>query len=145
MRAGAGLLLLSMLLPGCGPEERALPMTVDAGCDAAATPCRAEAQGLSLRFRLVPPVRPLSRFEVELTAEGPSAAPIEGVEVRFEMADMDMGLNRYRLDARGEGRWTGVAMLPVCSSGRSDWLARVRIRQGRRTREAVFAFRVQGH
>lgn len=144
MRAGFAALLLSILLLGCGTEERVLPMTVEAGCDAAAGPCGAEGEDLSIRFRLGSPVRPLSRFDIELFAEGPSAGRIDRVEVWFEMADMDMGLNRYRLDARGKGRWTGVAMLPVCTSGRSDWLARVRIGQGRRTHEALFPFRAEG-
>jgi len=145
MRAGFAALLLSMLLLGCGAGERVLPMTVDADCDAAAGICSAQGEDLSVRFRLVPPVQPLSRFDIELVAEGASAGRIDRVEVWFEMADMDMGLNRYRLDARGNGRWTGVAMLPVCTSGRSDWVARVRVGQGRRTHEALFPFRAEGH
>ncbi|WP_297528568.1 hypothetical protein [Thiohalobacter sp.] len=144
MRAGLAAWLLSMLLFGCGTEARVLPMMVEAGCDAAAGPCGAEGEALSIRFRLGAPVRPLSRFDIELVAEGPSAGRIAQVEVWFEMADMDMGLNRYRLDARGKGRWTGAAMLPVCTSGRSDWRARVRVAEAQRTYEAVFPFRVKG-
>jgi hypothetical protein len=39
------------------------------------------------------------------------------------MQGMDMGSNRYQLLADGMGGWDGVITLPICSSGRTDWLA----------------------
>jgi hypothetical protein len=46
---------------------------------------------------------------------------------------MDMGLNRYQLITDGAGRWLAKVTLPVCSSGRGDWLAVVEVvTEGRR-------------
>ncbi len=70
-----------------------------------------------LRFSSVP--KPLVAFDVELYA--PAAAK---AFVRFQMAAMDMGFNRYDLTAGRGGLFEAKAvLLPVCTQGRSDWSA----------------------
>jgi len=65
-------------------------------------------------------------FRVELEVTGLPPAIVTEVVVSFAMAGMDMGLNRYRLDPGSEpGRWRGQVTLPICSSGRTDWLAQI--------------------
>ena len=39
------------------------------------------------------------------------------------MKGMDMGWNRYRLNKDAAGYWNAEVTLPVCVSGRSDWVA----------------------
>lgn len=41
----------------------------------------------------------------------------------FSMPDMDMGANRYRLIAEASAGWHADITLPICMSGRTDWLA----------------------
>lgn len=38
------------------------------------------------------------------------------------MVDMDMGVNRYRLEPAGAGVWQANVVLPVCVAGRSNWI-----------------------
>ncbi|CUA81565.1 MULTISPECIES: hypothetical protein [Gulbenkiania] len=55
-------------------------------------------------------------FEIVLTGAGGQAPSAE-----FSMQGMDMGFNRYRFVADGKV-WRARVTLPVCSTGRADWL-----------------------
>lgn len=44
------------------------------------------------------------------------------VQARFTMEGMDMGFNLYTLHADEEGVFRGRVTLPVCVSGRRDWV-----------------------
>jgi len=91
-----------------------------------------------IRLRLGPGVKAMQPFPVHV-----EVAEAAAVEVRFEMPGMNMGENRYRLRQTPAGSWEGRAVLPICLSGRSDWVARVELRDrdGHRY-EAVFPFRL---
>lgn len=54
-----------------------------------------------------------------LTVRAPDA---NQVHAEFVMQGMEMGLNRYRLVQSPSGEWQGRVTLPVCVSGRRDWL-----------------------
>ncbi len=51
----------------------------------------------------------------------------DAVTVSFSMQDMDMGANRYRLIADASTGWNADITLPICMSGRSDWVADVEL------------------
>ncbi len=51
-----------------------------------------------------------------------SGASARAVSVSLQMQGMDMGVNRYRLLRQADGEWRGTLTLPVCVSGRRDWL-----------------------
>ncbi len=38
------------------------------------------------------------------------------------MVGMDMGFNRYDLRPTADGAWAAKVTLPVCVSGRRDWI-----------------------
>jgi hypothetical protein len=61
----------------------------------------------------------LKPFNVSLS----SNAELDSVTVSLEMQGMDMGQNRYRMLKRADGSWQADITLPVCTSGRSDWVA----------------------
>ncbi len=90
--------------------------------------CEARTGGLGLRLRFEGPAAPLRRFRVRVEARGP-ARP-EAVSVRFEMPGMEMGQQPVALAPDGAGGWSGEAVLPVCATGRTDWVAVVRARAG---------------
>jgi hypothetical protein len=79
---------------------------------------------LAMGTRPVPMVKP---FMVEVTASG--FAP-QRVEVDFAGVDMNMGLNRPQLMARGNGLFTAEATLPVCITGAMDWQVTVLVEHG---------------
>lgn len=52
----------------------------------------------------------------------------EPIFVSFSMKDMDMGFNRYTLQAKGDGRWQADGVvLPVCVVARTDYLMDINI------------------
>jgi len=57
------------------------------------------------------------------------------------MRGMNMGSNLYRLQPDSEG-YAGRAVLPICTSGRSDWIAEVRIETPHKRYVAPFGFEV---
>ncbi|MCB5188540.1 hypothetical protein LG200_11080 [Methylobacillus caricis] len=46
----------------------------------------------------------------------------QAVLAKFDMRDMQMGLNQYRFVRQQDGDWLAKVTLPVCMSGQSDWL-----------------------
>jgi len=116
-----GLLILGCLaLVACtDPEDRSLQtLALDAGCDVRAA-CVGRAGDLRVSVRMAPHRSALKPFNVTLSSD----ARFESVIVSLEMQGMDMGQNRYRLLKADDGRWQADITLPVCTSGRSDWVA----------------------
>lgn len=94
---------------------------------------------LSMGTRPVPLVKP---FEVQVTTSGFSP---DRVEVDFAGIDMNMGLNRPQLVARGEGSYAAEVTLPVCITGQMDWQATVLIEKGSERVAIPFRFATGEH
>ena len=125
-----------------GRESPSSLPVIDLGstaCDAAQSSCLLSVQGRLLRLVLGPRVRPLERFKVRFSYEGIDERQVQSIEVAFRMRDMDMGRNVYRLQ-RVADAWQADVILPVCSSGRRDWLAEVRVRADGAEIIGVFTF-----
>lgn len=101
-----------LALTGC--ESRPVPV---APCAALSTGCSATVNGTTVRARTNRPPAVLQPFEIEVDA--PRARE---VHVSLDMQGMDMGPNRYRLERAANGKWHARVTLPVCVSGRQDWL-----------------------
>jgi hypothetical protein len=83
--------------------------------------CAAFGEDLELRLRFLDQPSAMKPVTLELD----SSLPISSASVDFEMVGMDMGMNRYRLESPDQRRFQAKVMLPVCVSGRRDWVARV--------------------
>lgn len=92
--------------------------------EAVAVPCADLAAGCafshhgapaSIRFSMQPV--PLEAFELRVTAQGAGK-----ISAEFQMVGMDMGFNRYDLRPAGDGIFASTVTLPVCVSGRRDWI-----------------------
>jgi hypothetical protein len=92
------------------------------GCDLQRQSCRTLLPGgASVVFSLSPQPVPLARpFQVEAQLAGLEA---EAMEIDFAGIDMNMGYNRSALVNQGKGRFVAEATLPVCVTGRMNWLA----------------------
>lgn len=121
-----------------------LPLQVEAGCESAKRSCRLLGEGVEFELSLGPLLRTMETFSITVRHVRGDVASNAQVDVQFQMRDMDMGLNHYRLIADVDEVWRGQAMLPVCSSGRSDWLAQVTITTDGETWQAVVPFVVGG-
>jgi hypothetical protein len=69
----------------------------------------------SVRF-LNQPVA-LEAFDLRVTA-----ANARKISAQFQMVSMDMGFNRYDLRPGKPGEFTARITLPICVSGRRDWM-----------------------
>ncbi|MFO8156447.1 MAG: hypothetical protein ACQERR_01095 [Pseudomonadota bacterium] len=131
---GAGYILLDQRAPD--PEARADVAVTD--CRPTPGPCAAEVHGGRVRLSMAENIRELDQFPLEVAVDGFTG--VERVVVRFDMAGMDMGLNRYRLESDDRGNWRGEAMLPVCTADRVDWWATVAVEHAGGVTRAAFLF-----
>jgi hypothetical protein len=69
----------------------------------------------SVRFSAQPTT--LEAFELNVRAAGANR-----ISAEFQMVGMDMGFNRYDLRPTADGAWAAKVTLPVCVSGRHDWI-----------------------
>jgi hypothetical protein len=72
----------------------------------------------SVRFSMLP--APLEAFELTVTTAGATR-----ISAEFQMVGMDMGFNRYDLRQAGSTAFAAKVTLPVCVSGRRDWVLRL--------------------
>ena len=82
------------------------------------------SQTLQVKFSTAP--NALKPFDLEVTA--PAA---RGIHASLTMPGMEMGPNRYRLIAAGTGVWRAQVMLPVCVTGRRDWVLLLEVDRAR--------------
>jgi len=100
--------------PACNLQRQACTVTLPSG----------GTVELAMGTRPIPMVKP---FEVQVTTSGFSPGR---VEVDFAGIEMNMGLNRPELAARGNGRFAAQVTLPVCITGAMDWQVTVLIENG---------------
>jgi len=79
--------------------------------------CAFSHGGATVSARFSKPPAPLEAFELSVSAPGASR-----ISAEFQMVGMDMGFNRYDLRPAGNGAFASNVTLPVCVSGRRDWM-----------------------
>jgi len=138
----AGIYIGQRNQPTLGPEVALLYVA----SDCRVTEARCEAGGRTALVSMVfeGPVTPMATFGIDVGVSGIAPERISSVRVAFEMQGMDMGENRYvlrRTSASADASdWHAQAMLPVCTTGRRDWLARVSVVAGDEEYRAEFPF-----
>ncbi|HYO28857.1 MAG TPA: hypothetical protein VER68_11300 [Azonexus sp.] len=115
--------------PACNLQRQACAVTLPAG----------GTVELAMGTRPIPMVRP---FEVQVATSGFSP---RRVEVDFAGIEMNMGLIRPELAARGNGRFAAQATLPVCITGAMDWQVTVLIENGGERIAIPYRFSSGGH
>lgn len=68
-----------------------------------------------LRFSTQPET--LKPFSISLAHPG-----LEKVSASFQMADMNMGFNRYDFRQQNKNVWIASITLPICTASRVDWI-----------------------
>ena len=92
--------------------------------EAIAVPCTDPLAGCTFNHRGAPAsvrfsIQPVPLEAFGLNVSAPNAAR---VSAEFQMVGMDMGFNRYDLRPAGNGTFAARITLPVCVSGRHDWV-----------------------
>lgn len=108
--ASIGLVLWMNRTPDEVQTTRIVCATLASGCSA-----RIDGREISLGMTGVP--KPLAPFQIWVEAAG-----TDKVEARFTMEGMDMGFNLYTLRADSQGVYRATVTLPVCVTGRRDWV-----------------------
>ncbi len=96
------------------------PLSVAQPCDLQLG-CRAENEQLAVTLTFGTAPRALQPFPLNLRVD--DGQNLESVTVEFAMQGMDMGRNRYHLSGDSMTSWNASVTLPICTSGRSDWVA----------------------
>lgn len=79
--------------------------------------CRIDLDDQAVAVMVQGELKPLQAFQVQVDAPGATR-----VEARFTMEGMDMGFNLYTLRADNKGAFQANVTLPVCVTGRRDWV-----------------------
>ncbi|MDR5172388.1 hypothetical protein IHQ56_11205 [Methylobacillus flagellatus] len=106
-------LMYFWLKPGGAAAERIACEDIVRGC---------RHDDLTIQAMTTPKV--MQAFEMRVTL--PEA---ESVQASFDMQDMQMGINRYRLQQQPDGSWRAMVTLPVCVSESSDWVMTLDIKR----------------
>lgn len=142
---GFMLCCVAAVLAACDPHSsvNSLPhrsVELAADCDPLQA-CRLEDAELSAVIRMGPDIHALRPFPIQLNSNNDLG--IEQITVSFSMRGMDMGSNRYRLETDGQGAWQAQVILPICVSGRSDWLADFEVRKADQSLQFSIPFILQ--
>lgn len=125
------IVLLKTTQPDCNPVEFS---------------CKAGDSQHAITLHFPENVAYLKPFKMRVTILGLGQEEIDKVSVDFKMQGMDMGINRFNLssvaDEQGNVSYEGEGILPVCVSGRVDWLAKTYVLTPDKIYEAVFEFKV---
>ena len=113
----AGIVVLAL---GCNAKQPA----TQADCLLAAG-CSFRLDGKSIHVKTGTPPSAARPFQLEVVAE-----QAKSVKAQFEMSGMNMTTPVYVLQKSARG-WTAEIVLPVCVSGRSDWVLRLDVDQAR--------------
>lgn len=132
------------LLPGGEPRTvDVVQLVPEPDCEPLGRTCRALGAGMSLGVALPADARPMRGFPVQVNVAGEERGEPDAVSVEFLMQGMDMGVNRFRLEPQGPGAWGAQVTLPICTTGRSDWLVVVDADLGERRYRARFPARLE--
>jgi len=115
LAGGVALSLGGAALLYVGVSKAPVRPVVEIPCENVVSGCALPEMGLRVVFDQPPKSMRPFRLQVEVPAA-------RELHVSFAMRGMQMGLNRYRLLSAGDGLWKAEVTLPVCASGRGDWL-----------------------
>ncbi len=107
--------LLAVAVAGWWLKRPAEAVTVT--CADLLTGCTFEHRGKPAHVRFSTLPAPMEAFEVRV-----AIMDVSRVSAEFQMVGMDMGFNRYDLRPAGQDAFAAKVTLPVCVSGRRDWI-----------------------
>lgn len=112
-------------------------------CDLKRAPCQINFADLQVQLILLTPPKYLVPFDAEVVLRGKLASDVAHVTLQLQMNDMQMHLLATNLipgttSELATTRWRNKMMLPMCSSGRQDWLVEVNVTIPEKNYKAVY-------
>ncbi|MEJ2141722.1 MAG: hypothetical protein P8Y24_05100 [Gammaproteobacteria bacterium] len=113
-------------------------------CKSLVTGCKASVGNRNLEIRFPDNIVFLKKFPIEIRFPEKNTNLLDHVIVDFQMAGMNMGVNKYRLQQseKNKSLWIGEGVIPVCTTGRTDWQAIVSLKRGDDVQRVAFQFEV---
>ena len=141
---GAGVYLNRLLSPNKVQSETTVLLQTDPVCDLNRQACIARDHQGWVELRFKQSVKYLTRFDIEVIALGFKNQSIEKMLVDFSMVDMQMGINRFAMTKTPKNNvWQGMAILPVCISGRRDWQVKLQFGNSELDYTAIYKLSVE--
>ena len=113
-------------------------------CEPGPQPCRASDGQHEIAIYFPQKIHYLTPFKLSVNLTGYDSAQVNTVVVEFAMLGMEMAANRYQLNRQTPNDWVSDVVLPVCVSGRRDWVVTVNVMTNDQTFVERFAFEVTG-
>ena len=100
-------------------------------CQSQLTGCVVKLNEFNIKLYFDKNIYYLKHFMISAISESTTNSKIESVYVDFKMKGMDLGINRFRLanssSSSDKQVWKGKAILPICVTGRVDWISEVEV------------------
>ncbi len=85
--------------------------------------CYISTKKIKFKISSDAPIQPMKQFTLHVKLmDNTSYQPLK---VSYNMNEMDMGLNEYLFSNTQDMQWGSVALIPLCISGISNWVATV--------------------
>lgn len=100
---------------------------IDSHCDPMSQWCEFSFKHNTLAIRFPQKITYLSPFKVKLKVN--KELTLNSANIKFSMSNMNMGNKQFNFKPSDEKNlWIASVLLPICGTGRKDWLAEVKIK-----------------
>ena len=97
-------------------------------CHIESKECIVDLNELKVRVVFDEDIFYLKPFNVSVTNENSENLKLKSIKIDFKMNNMNMGVNRFLLkNDDNKSLWQGKALLPICVTGRADWLSEIEL------------------
>ena len=100
-------------------------------CNVQQKKCKVSINILNFDISMDKNINYLKKFNINIFVENNEFSHVELINVSFNMKNMNMGSNRFTLkkvmSENNKEYWKGVALLPICITGRADWFAELEV------------------
>jgi len=135
------ILMLIMILAGNYffkpvPEKTTILVS---GCDLSKDKCKVVLEKSEHEITIEGEVKALQKFTINIIDNDDM---IEQASVELKMKAMDMGKNRFAFVKSGDHGWKTDVVIPVCTTGRRDWLFEFEIIQSGAKKRVIFEIKI---
>ncbi|MFK5914793.1 MAG: hypothetical protein QM484_10485 [Woeseiaceae bacterium] len=120
---GVLLFFYSEVSPNKTPSNKKL-IKSNSQCEPQKQKCRIKGEDFNLDFMLDENIYYLKPFNVSAWLN--SSIEVMSITTNFKMTNMNMGINRFKLMKEKPEhvlqKYSGKALLPICVTGRADWI-----------------------
>lgn len=117
-------------------DEKSITKVTLKNCDIQKAACLFSAENIILEISMDKDIYYLKPFNLSVkrlfnNSSSKDNSNIESIAVDFKMKNMNMGVNRFQLKKvklkNDDYAWKGKALLPICVTGRADWVSELDI------------------